>query len=102
MPFALLNLGPTILQIYASLVRHSHLRVSLCFASICALQSVLPATMSDTTNGVHANGYAAARTAQGSKHEEMQYLDMIRDIMARGQVRVRGSAFASAHRMLKL
>ena len=59
--------------------------------------------MSDTaaaaTNGVHSNGHDAGNA---SKHEEMQYLDMIRDIMARGQVRVRGSAFASAHRMLKL
>ena len=45
--------------------------------------------MSDTTptatNGVHSNGHDAG---DASKHKEMQYLDMIRDIMARGQVRV--------------
>lgn len=54
-------------------------------------------TASTSTNGVHTNGHAAPSS---SKHEEMQYLDMIRDIMSRGQVRVRRAAQRAARNIL--
>lgn len=64
-----------------------------------SIDNMTEAAVKPTTASSSANGHASTSAANGSQkaatngnyqeqHEEMQYLNMIADIMARGQVRV--------------